>query len=650
MAMNEQQPDGGPAAWRLAMGANVAPGGVSFRVWAPEARSVDVQLEHVEVGMRRDDRGVWSAFVDGAAAGARYRYRIDGGGSFPDPYARWQPEGPHGPSAVVDPSAYAWHDAAWKGLSPAGLVIYECHVGTYTRDGTFAALAADLPRLRDLGVSAIELMPLADFPGSRNWGYDGVNLFAPAHVYGDPDALRRLVDEAHRHGIGIILDVVYNHFGPDGNYLLQYSPAYLTDRHRTPWGDAINYDGEHAGWVRRYIIDNASYWLSEYHVDGLRLDATFAIIDDSPRHVLADLTDAVRARVAPRRGIVLIAETHENDTRYLRPTAAGGLGFDAVWCDDFHHAVHTAASHEHSGYYVDYDGTMDELARTINRGWLFEGQVSRHLKVPRGTPSDGLRASNLVYFIQDHDQVGNRAFGRRLSHLVGAAAQKPWAALHLLLPYTPMLFMGQEFVASSRFYYFTDHRPELGRQIVEGRRAEFAGFAGFRDPAEADAIPDPQADQTFLDSKLDLSERDQGIGAERFALNRELIALRRRDAVLRRQDRRAMRAIAASASLLLVHLWHGQRHRLIVANFGVAIDAPPHATGVPADLARLDWHPLLSTEERRFGGTDDHVRFDHAMVALPPQSVILLAATQRPLPLRILHAARSAIAARIGSR
>ncbi|HET6614623.1 MAG TPA: DUF3459 domain-containing protein, partial [Dehalococcoidia bacterium] len=344
------------------------------------------------------------------------------------------------------------------------------------------------------------------------------------------------------------------------------------------------------------------------------------------------------------RGIVLIAETHENDTRYLRATSDGGLGFDAVWADDFHHVVHTAASHEHSGYYRDYDGTMDELARTINRGWLFEGQVSRHLKEARGTPSDRVDARQLVYFIQNHDQVGNRAFGRRFAQLVGTAAQKPWAALQLLLPYTPMLFMGQEFVTSSRFYYFTDHNEELGRQIIEGRRQEFVWFTGV-DESRGSEIPDPQAEQTFLDSKLNLEEREQGVGAERWAMNRELIALRKRDRVLRRQDRRQMRAIAASEQMLLAHLWHGREHRLIVANFGMAVDAPPSSAGVPTELASRDWQFVFSTEERRFGGTDDRVRFDAQMISLPPQTVVWLAATEPPLPARAWRRAVGAFAA-----
>ncbi|TAK54075.1 MAG: malto-oligosyltrehalose trehalohydrolase, partial [Dehalococcoidia bacterium] len=392
--------------------------------------------------MVRDSGETWYAFVPGIGPGVRYRYRIDDHGLFPDPYSRSQPEGPHGPSEIVDPKAHEWHDDGWPGLRPDGLIVYECHVGCLTPEGTFDALIGQLDTLRRLGVNAIELMPVAEFPGSRNWGYDGVDLFAPSRNYGGPEGLRRLVDAAHARGLGVILDVVYNHFGPDGNYLLQYCPDYVTDRYTTPWGDAVNYDGPRSAMVRRFVVDNACRWLREYHIDGLRLDATFAIFDHSQRHILEEIATAARASV--ERDVVLIAETHENDAGYLRPASEGGFGFDAVWVDDFHHGVHTAASREHSTYYADYDGTLAQLARTIRRGWLFEGQPSKHTGAERGTPSDGLPARSFVYCIQNHDQIGNRAFGRRLSHLVGPGIDRAWAALLLLLPYTPMLFMGQE--------------------------------------------------------------------------------------------------------------------------------------------------------------------------------------------------------------
>lgn len=616
--------------WHLAMGANVAAGGVEFRVWAPEAPSVDVELAEVSFALKRDEHGVWSGFVPDTAAGTRYRLHVGERGSFPDPYSRFQPEGPHGPSEVVDPQEYTWRDSGWRGLHADGLVIYECHVGAHTAEGTFDALASDLDALHELGVNAVELMPVADVPGARNWGYDGVNLFAPSRNYGGPEALRRFVDAAHARGIGVILDVVYNHLGPDGNYLPQFTPNILTDRYQTPWGDAVNYDGTGSDIVRRYVLDNVRYWLTEYHIDGLRLDATFAIHDSSPKHILAEISEEARRCV--RRDVVLIAETHENDRRYVEPVKRGGYGFDAVWCDDFHHAVHTVASHEQSGYYADYAGTLADLARTINRGWLFEGERSGHMGAARGTPSDGLPASAFVYFIQNHDQVGNRAFGRRLSHLIGASAQKPWSALMLLLPYTPMIFAGEAYVASTRFYYFTDHNEDLGRAVTEGRRQEFAAFAAFADANQLREIPDPQAIETFQASKLNLNERHEGAGQQLWSLYRELLALRRSDGIISRGDRSRMTAIAASDRLLLVHSWHGREQRLLALNPGVALDERPVQAGVPERLARMRWRCVVSTDERRFGGSGDVPRLDRGMLSLPAQSAVLFASSA-PLPL-----------------
>ncbi len=617
-------------------GANVVDGGVQFRVWAPLAQRIDVAIGDVLFPMVRDGAETWYGFVPGISAGIRYRYRIDDHGLFPDPYSRSQPEGPHGPSEIVDPGKFRWHDNDWTGLRADGLVVYECHAGCYTPEGTFDALIDELDVLAQLGVNAIELMPVAEFPGSRNWGYDGVDLFAPSRNYSGPEALRRLVDAAHERSIGVILDVVYNHFGPDGNYLLQYSPDYVTDRYTTPWGDAVNYDGPRSAMVRRLVVDNACHWLREYHIDGLRLDATFAIFDHSPRHILEEIATAARASV--ERDVVLIAETHENDAGYLRPESEGGFGFDAVWVDDFHHAVHTAASHEHGGYYADYDGTLQQLARTIRRGWLFEGQPSKHTGSPRGTPSEGLAARSFVYCVQNHDQIGNRAFGRRLSHLVGAGGDRVWAALPLLLPYTPMLFMGQEFAASSRFYFFSDHEPSLGRKITEGRRREVAGPAGLEDPRHQREIPDPQSEQTYLDSKLDLHERDEGIGQQTFAMYAELLALRRSDVVLRRQDRERMR-VDVAGDMLLVHMWHGREHRLLAANTGMGVDAAPGALGIPHSLTGRQWTVVVSTDDRRFGGTGGQVRIDHRLVSMPPHTVAWLAATDPALPLRAPRAA-----------
>lgn len=520
------------------LGATVVAGGVELRVWAPGAKQVEAALEGQSTPMQRQPDGAWFVAIQGTGAGATYRYRLDGGDAFPDPYSRFQPEGVHGPSAVVDPAGFEWHDEDWPGLEPKGAVVYECHTGTFTPEGTFDAIIEKLQYLKDLGITALELMPVAEFSGTRNWGYDGVDWFAPSRNYGGPAGLRRLVDAAHQHELGVLLDVVYNHFGPEGNYLRQFSPDYFTDAYDTPWGDAIDYEG--CTWARRLATDNVAYWLREFHVDGFRLDATFAILDHSSRHILRDLTKAARAA---KPNALLIAETNENDVTYLLPD---GYGFDAVWADDFHHALRSVLVGDNEGYYRDYAGTMDELAKTINQGFLYEGQRSVHLGRPRGTPARDRPAWQFVYCIQNHDQVGNRAFGERLNHQMDADLYRAASALLLLLPYTPLLFMGQEFGSSSPFQYFTDHSGELGKLVTSGRRREFAGHASFRGE-----IPDPQDEDTFRHSKLQWDESAQS-GVLR--LYQECLRLRREDRVIASQDRFGMQARALSAQVLEVSM------------------------------------------------------------------------------------------------
>jgi maltooligosyltrehalose trehalohydrolase len=524
--------------------------------------------------MERDADGVWSALVLRARPGTRYWYRLDGKVSRPDPYSRSQPEGPHGPSAVVDPDAFDWHDQDWRGRGSQGLVIYQVHVGSATPEGTFDSLIGQLPRLAALGVNAIEPLPVAEFPGKRNWGYDGVDLFAPEHVYGGPDALKRLVDAAHQHRLGVILDVVYNHLGPDGNYLRDFSPDYFTERYHTPWGAAINYDGPRAEWVRKFVLDNARYWMHEYHADGLRLDATHAIFDSSEAHLLAELTQTVRASLPADRQISLTAETHENDVRYLKPVEEGGFGLDAVWADDFHHSMRRYLAGDHEGYYADYAGTLEEVARCIDQGWLYEGQPTPRsaFETPRGTPARERPAWQFIYTLQNHDQVGNRPFGERLHHQVDAERYKAASTLLLFLPYTPLLLMGQEFAASSPFQFFTDHTPELGKLVTEGRRKEFRAFSHFADEQTRDHIPDPQAESTFFRSKLPLPEAATLPGSEIQALYQRLLDLRRTDPVLRDQARERMEARALTRDVLAVRRWRAPQQRLLLVNFG-ATDA-----------------------------------------------------------------------------
>ncbi|HLZ32190.1 MAG TPA: malto-oligosyltrehalose trehalohydrolase [Chloroflexota bacterium] len=602
----------------LDLGANVSPAGVQFTVWAPAASRVEVELTESGqlLSLRSVGNGVWSALVPRLPPGTLYRYRLNGERSRPDPYSRSQPNGVHGPSAVVDPDAFEWHDAAWRGVSIEGLVIYQCHVGTATPDGTFDGLVAELPRLQRLGVNAIEPLPVAEFPGARNWGYDGVDLFAPSHVYGGPDALKRFVDAAHKHGLGIILDVVYNHLGPDGNYLRDFAPAYFTDRYQTPWGAAINYAGPGSEFVRKLVVDNARYWLREFHVDGLRLDATHAIYDDSNVHVLAELTRAVRASLPADRRVVLIAETSENDVRYLRPVDAGGLGFDAVWADDFHHALRRYLAGDHEGYYADYAGTLDEVAQCIERGWLYQGQPTPRsgFKVPRGTPARDRPADQFVYALQNHDQVGNRAFGERVHHQIDLDRYRAASTLLLFLPYTPMLFMGQEFGASTPFQYFTEHEPELGRLVTEGRRTEFRAFSAFADRETRQRIPDPQAASTFLNSKLRLEEASSPPGSSLQALYQRLLELRRSDPVLADQARERMRARALSADVLAVRRWLDGDERLLVVNFG-DVEAR-------TDADAGGWHVVLDAGEPTLT--------DPAGVTVAPRSATVLARSAPP--------------------
>jgi maltooligosyltrehalose trehalohydrolase len=572
------------------MGLAVTSDGVTFRVWAPSAGRVRLAAGGAEHDMERQADGTWVVSVP-AGPGLRYGYRLDDGQrTYPDPYSRFQPEGVHGPSEVVDASGFQWRHRA-PGVSARELVIYELHTGTFSPEGTFDAALSRLPDVAALGVNAIELMPVAEFAGSRNWGYDGVDWFAPSHRYGDPDALRRLVDGAHGLGLVVLLDVVYNHFGPAGNYLSLFSKDYFTERYQTPWGAAINYEG--CVWARRLAIDSALHWLRDYHVDGFRLDATFAIKDGSPRHLLAELSDAVRAE---KPDAILVAETDENDPRYFAPTASGGYGFDACWADDFHHVLRRTLAGDHEGYYRDYAGGAAELARTINQGFLYEGQTSTHSGRPRGGPPHDASPSHFVYCIQNHDQVGNRAMGERLRDSVGLDAYRAASMLLLLLPYTPLLFMGQEFAAATPFLYFTDHEPDLGTLVTEGRRGEFQHFSAFADPAARARIPDPQAEATFQASKLNWGEAANTPGREIRDLYAAALRLRR-EYGLANLPRDAYRASALPEGLLAVRL--GPSGPLLAANLSRAeqrvawsdLGAPP-ATRV-----------LLDSNDGRYGGS-----------------------------------------------
>jgi maltooligosyltrehalose trehalohydrolase len=577
--------------WHLDFGANViGDGHVRFRVWAPLARSVEVELypshgEIVRHAMSPEGDGVWSAEVD-TQADALYRYRLDEHWGYPDPYSRSQPEGVHGPSQVVDPVAFRWSDGSWRGLDPESLVIYELHVGAYTPTGTFDALIEQLDALRELGVTALELMPVCEFPGARNWGYDAAHLFAPASAYGGPEALRRLVDAAHARGLGVVLDVVYNHRAADGDYLPVYSLDYYTDRYQTPWGDAVNFDGLNSARVRRYYIDNALSWLHEFHIDGLRLDATHEMHDASLKHILQELADAVRS-AQPDRRFLLIAEDDRRDIRLLLPASAGGQGLDALWVDDPHHELFVMITGDRGRYHDSYQGRADELARLVSSGALFSA-----------TPDDqpgalaALEPWRLIWCLEDHDQAGNDAEGQRLSQQFGLELYKAAYALLLFAPETPLLFMGDEFAASTPFLYFTDLRQSLVAAAEAGRERDVRQFWKGKQPAF-----DPQDEQTFLRSKLDLAERARAPHDGVLRLFRELLRLRREDPVLRARSGERLRAWPLGEKALAVERWNddGER-RLLVANFGTQLRVEA------GQLSEHEWRPQLSTAEQRFSG------------------------------------------------
>jgi maltooligosyltrehalose trehalohydrolase len=614
-----------------APGATITSDGVWFGIWAPVAETVDVIVEtggrESRHAMERDEDGVFTALVHGAGAGSFYRFSVDGTPGTPDPRSRYQPFGVHGPSEVIDLSAFAWSDDEWTGLSNENLSIYELHVGTITPDGTFDALTGQLAELKQLGVRAIELMPVADFPGRWNWGYDGVALYAPSRAYGRPEDLQRLVDTAHRVGLGVLLDVVYNHLGPDGNYLLHYSTDYVTDRHHTPWGDAINYDGPNARFVRDFAIDNAIQWVRDYHVDGLRLDAADTIQDDSDPHILRELQERVRAAVD--REVVLIAEEARNEVRTINPVSRGGYGFDAVWADDFHHEMRVFLSNAWENYFADYTGSIEDLCKTLNEGFLYQGERSPSTGQRRGTRVTNEPANAFVVALQNHDQIGNRPFGERLHHEIDHARFLTASAVLLLAPETPLLFMGQEFAASTPFRYFTDHHAELGRLVTEGRRKEFAGFRAFAQERLQRYIPDPQAETTFLACKLQLSERTEQ--AFTYRLYQHLLALRHGDPVFQVQDRSLSHAEPIGGAGLLLHRWCEAEHRVLIANFGAELVLPANDLELGVTVDPKQWSGLLSTREGHDPATVLEGE-DELTLRVPARTAVLLGFSAMGIP------------------
>jgi maltooligosyltrehalose trehalohydrolase len=584
---------------RLPVGAELQPGGgVHFRVWAPRRRSVEVVLDAAggPVALEPERGGYFSALVRQAAAGARYRYRLDGADAFPDPASRFQPEGPHGPSQVVEPARFAWTDADWRGVEARGQVLYEMHVGTFTAEGTWESAARDLPTLADLGVTVLEVMPVAEFPGRFGWGYDGVGLFAPTRLYGEPDAFRRFVDRAHALGLGVILDVVYNHLGPDGNYLKAFAEEYFTDRYETDWGEPINFDGESSGPVRELFVANAGYWIDEFHLDGLRLDATQSIFDASPVHVLTEVGRRVR-EAARGRSTFIVAENEPQHTRLVRPVSDGGYGLDALWNDDLHHTALVALSGRTEAYYTDYGGTPQEFVSAMKHGYLYQGQWYAWQKQRRGTPAFGLAPSAFVSFLENHDQVANTDSGARVHQRTSPGRWRALTALVLLGPETPMLFQGEEFASSRPFLYFADHPPELARLVRDGRGkflAQFPSIAG-RD------VPAPEDPATFERCKLDPAERERN--AEARALHRDLLRMRREDPVFRAQGEGGFDGAVLSSEAFVLRWFGGAAgDRLLVVNLGRDLELARVPEPLLAPLADRAWGVAWCSEDPRYGG------------------------------------------------
>jgi maltooligosyltrehalose trehalohydrolase len=581
-------------------GAEIMAGGVSFRTWADKKKEVSLAILADdgsilrELPLYEESDGYRSVLDSASGAGTLYKYRLDGD-LFPDLASRFQPKGVHGPSQVVDGRSFAWTDSDWTPQKLEEFVIYELHVGTFTFDGKYASIIERFDHLKKTGINAIELMPIADFAGDRNWGYDCVSIYAPSRVYGTPDELRILVDAAHQAGLAILLDVVYNHLGPDGNYMGVYSDQYFNPAHHTPWGAAFNLDGPESRPVRSFFAENPIYWVKEFHVDGFRLDATHAIPDESPKHLIQEIAETVQAL-----GAFVICEDPRNERKLVLSREQGGYGCDAVWADDFHHVVRVQLTKENEGYMGYFKGTMKELVKTLRKGWLFTGELQKD-GIRRGTKPSDIEPEHFVHCISNHDQVGNRAFGDRLNQLVSPASYRAASALLLAGPYTPMLFMGQEWASSSPFLYFTDHHDELGKGVTEGRRKEFSEFSDFRDPEKRDRIPDPQDLRTFADSKLNWAEVEQPSHREILALYRDFLRFRRNE--LRERRRRRWRIAQVSNTAIALRYRRGRAGDILILVQLLANDSriELESTLLQPKAGRT-WRTGLSSNEQIYGG------------------------------------------------
>ncbi len=591
----------------LPAGAEPVPGGgVHFRVWAPQSNSVDVAIagDPVEfIALERESReGYFSGIAASAGAGTLYKYRLNGKDWYPDVASRFQPDGPHEYSQVIDSESFAWTDRDWPGIKIEGQVVYEMHIGTFTREGTWKAAIEHLAYLADTGITVLEVMPVNEFPGKFGWGYDGVHPFAPTRLYGTPDDFRQFVDRAHAVGLGVILDVVYNHLGPDGNYFAAFSPYYFTDKHQTDWGEAINFYAENSGPVRELFIANAGYWMREFHLDGLRLDATQNIYDESKDHILAAVCREVRA-AAGQRGAIIIGENEPQEVKLIRPPEEGGYALDALWNDDLHHTAMVRLTGHNEAYYTDYLGTPQEFISAAKYGYLYQGQWYKWQNQRRGTPSRGTSRAAFVNFIQNHDQIANSARGQRAHMLTSPGLHKAMTAMILLMPGTPMLFQGEEFASSSPFLYFADHKPEVGELVRDGRRKFLGQFRSLALPEMWSCFSDPCDENTFERSKLDHSERESAQHGQTHAMVRDVLKLRRDDPVLRAQGAHGVDGAVLNDDAFVLRYFdeHGD-DRLVIVNFGRDLRLNPAPEPLLAPPEAQEWDVIWSSEGPHYGG------------------------------------------------
>lgn len=620
------------SARRYPVGAELSPrGGTRFRVWAPKSRRVEVVFfansgdadkaaqGAVELDPERD--GYFSGTAK-AGAGALYKLRLDSG-MYPDPASRFQPAGPHGPSQVIDPAGFQWSDRAWRGVTRGDEVIYEMHAGTLTQEGTWRAAENELAALRDLGITILEVMPVADFAGKFGWGYDGVNLFAPTRLYGQPDDFRHFVDRAHAAGLGVILDVVYNHFGPSGNYWRSFSQDYFSSRYKNEWGEPINFDGPQAGPVREFFLANAAYWIDEFHLDGLRLDATQQMFDASEDHILGAIVRRTRA-AAPGRKIFMVAENERQSARLAWPETKLGFGFNALWNDDFHHAARVAATGRSEAYYSDYRGSPQELISTVKHGFLYQGQWSRWQKQRRGSPALDLSPRHFTNYLQNHDQVANSSSGARLHQLAAPGKVRALTALLLLSPQIPLLFQGQEFGASSPFLYFADHEPELAQKVRDGRAQFLSQFPSISGRAAPVSLPAPHDPQTFARSRLDLAERVKH--TEVYKLHRDLLKLRATDPIFKNAGSGKLDGAVLGAEGFLLRFFGAGQDRLLIVNLGGDLNLQVVPEPLLAPPAEGEWKMIWSSENPKYGGQGAPDFGAEETWLIPAQAAVVFAA------------------------